>query len=450
MFDRQVRTLAAALIAACVVVPMSHAADRSTQGAESFIPEAMPAGYQVIRNELDGPVFADEKGRTLYTWSVVSLRSGNAGEERGKPTCDDKVYTETTGFMSPYPPGLILPDLESRMSCTAMWPPALAPDGAKAVGRWTVLKGPSGRSQWAYNGQPLYTSAFDKKPGDVLGGSKTRRGGDGEGALRVPIGPQPDVPPQFSIFQDTTGRALALKNGLSVYASDRDGRNLSRCTDECLVKWEPVTAPLTAKPSNEWSIFERAPGIRQWAYRGQPLYSFKLDARARSTAGSDEKGWSNVYTQKLPVPSALRTQDARTGQVLADKYGRTIYTYNCNDDAFDQQPCDHPSTTQAYRLAMCGKGDARKCIANFPYVVAEKADRIESQVWSIMTIDPSTGRQAPDGKEGALRVWAFRERPLYLCWRDKKPGDLECDNFGEFSGDRNGYKAFWLRRVTGP
>jgi hypothetical protein len=41
-------------------------------------------------------------------------------------------------------------------------------------------------------------------------------------------------------------------------------------------------------------------------------------------------------------------------------------------------------------------------------------------------------------------VWTYRNRPVYHCARDHAPGDVQCDNFGEF-GVRNGFKAFWLR-----
>ena len=58
------------------------------------------------------------------------------------------------------------------------------------------------------------------------------------------------------------------------------------------------------------------------------------------------------------------------GQVLADARGRTIYLYNCNDDAIDQLDCSHPSQPQAYRLALCGKGDWKRCQETFPYLIA--------------------------------------------------------------------------------
>ena len=60
-------------------------------------------------------------------------------------------------------------------------------------------------------------------------------------------------------------------------------------------------------------------------------------------------------------------------------------------------------------------------------------------------IDLSRRAEAAQGQAGSLRVWAYRDRPIYSCARDRKPGDIECDAWGEFNGNRNGYKAFWVR-----
>ena len=52
--------------------------------------------------------------------------------------------------------------------------------------------------------------------------------------------------------------------------------------------------------------------------------------------------------------AVLVFQDSYAGQVLADAQGRTIYIYNCIDDAFEQQCCGHPVPPQVYSLAVCG------------------------------------------------------------------------------------------------
>jgi predicted lipoprotein with Yx(FWY)xxD motif len=44
-----------------------------------------------------------------------------------------------------------------------------------------------------------------------------------------------------------------------------------------------------------------------------------------------------------------------------------------------------------------------------------------------------------------LRVWAFRDRPVYTFYLDQEPGDIKGDSWGEFQGSRNGFKAMWRR-----
>jgi predicted lipoprotein with Yx(FWY)xxD motif len=375
---------------------------------------------------------------------MKGLRNGDAGEQKGKPSCDNVKQTETSGLMSPYPAGLILPEVETRPTCTEVWPPVYAAADAKPVGKWTVVTRSDGTKQWAYDGYALYTSVLDKIPGETNGGTKRRTRGDAP-AYREPVGPSPNLPPQFRVVQQMTGRILT-SNGFSVYTWDKDGPNKSNCDANCAKTWTPVLAPAYAKAQGELSIFERAPGINQWAFRKRPLYTRIEDEKIVSLEGSDIPGWHNVYTTMAPpAPKDFIVQDTRAGQVLADKRGMTVYIYGCGDDAIDQLSCDHPDTPQAYRYAMCGGGDPKRCLETFPYVIADKNAKSGSLAWKVMAIDPQTGRRAKPGAEGAIYVWAFRDRPVYTFARDKFPGDVGADGWGEFNGWRNGFKAFWLR-----
>jgi predicted lipoprotein with Yx(FWY)xxD motif len=420
---------------------------RDNQEREAAVSEQLPPGIKVVTTELEGPVFADEKGMTLYIWPQQQLRNGNLGDRRnsGVATCGDTIQEETSGLMSPYPPGYLLPDLDKRRSCEQVWKPKLAPADARPVGNWTLVKRKNGETQWAYDGLPLYTSNRDRQPGDVLGGTKSIIVGE-QGAARFPIGPVSDVPPELQVVPFRTGHLLITNKGYSVYSSDADAPNQSNCTEECLKNWAPVAAPQIAKPHGEWSILERSPGIRQWGFRGKPLYTYRLEKRTRSMTGSDNPGWHNVFTQRAySPPSEFTIQDSRIGQVLADANGKTIYLYHCNDDALDQQSCDTPESPQQYRLAICGNFDPKVCQETFPYVKARPGAKAASALWSVIEIDPNTGNRATPGQSGAISVWAYRDRPVYTYGDDEKPGDANGDNYGEFNGARNGFKAFWLR-----
>jgi hypothetical protein len=78
-------------------------------------------------------------------------------------------------------------------------------------------------------------------------------------------------------------------------------------------------------------------------------------------------------------------------------------------------------------------------------VKASAGAKTDSKLWTVVTIDPNTGKWAKQGEAGATQVWAYRGRPVYTYGEDMKPGDANGDNYGEFNGQRNGFKAFWVR-----
>ena len=418
---------------------------QAAASTEDYVVVPMPPHFQVQRTELDGPVFADAQGRTLYRWPFKNLRVGTTGEPKGKSNCTDQKTTVNSGYMSPYPGGFTLPDLEQRLSCTEAWPPALAQGNAKPIGKWTLLTRENGQRQWAYDGFALYTSSLDKRPGDVLGGDSYEHRGD-DPAMRMPVQPPPDLPPGFNVGTDRVGRMLLDASKFSIYASDADAPGKSRCDVRCAETFIPMLAPASARPHGDWNIFERSPGMRQWEFRQKPLYRYALDTYAFSLQGSDQPGWHNVYTQMAPPPpEGFTVQSTTAGQIIADPNGSTIYMYTCGDDAVDQLGCDHPTETQAYRLAMCGAGDVERCLKTFPYVLAASNAKSTSRAWTIVEIDPKSGRFANPGQAGALRVWAYRERPVYTYAGDTRPGDINADGLGEFRAQREGFKAYWIR-----
>jgi len=207
-------------VGCALTVAMSFVAAAATAAdmVEEYVSVPLPPGFRVVSSELDGPVFADSHGHTLYTWPFKRMRNGYSGEAKGKPGCYGEVRTETAGLMSPYPPGILLPELDKRPSCTTLWAPVVASDDAKTVGKWTVIARKDGVKQWAYDEQPLYTSSYDREVGDVMGG-RTREGGidipagDDSPATRVPAGPPMKIPPGFAVKTTTAGRLLTTKKG---------------------------------------------------------------------------------------------------------------------------------------------------------------------------------------------------------------------------------------------
>ena len=437
--------VAAPLAAVANAVP--YWPEKPSAVKEQFEAVPIPPGFQIIVTEQEGPVFADARGRTLYTWPVHQLRNGPVGERKGQPSCDKTVQTVNAGLMSPYPGGFELPEVKTRPSCIDVWPPVIAAEDAKPVGKWTVAQRQDGQKQWAYDGYPLYTSVLDHQPGEVNGAIS---GATGEVGVRRPAAAPAMVPPQFKVVTHLTGRQLTTIDNYSVYASSKDGADKSSCAGECLEEWAPIVAPAAyAKPRGEFGVIERSPGIYQWTFRKQPLYTHVGEPFGKMY-GSDVPGWYNVYMQFTPKPPAdFTVQESPTGLVLADKSGKTVYVYMCADDALDQLACDNPDSPQIYRLTVCGGGDPTRCVERFPYVPAAKDAKSDNHLWSAMWIDPMSGKRAKPDQQGAVHVWAYRERPVYTHYRDKGPGDMTADQWGEFYGYRNGYKAFWLRSDFG-
>ncbi len=413
----------------------------------------MPFGFQVVVSEVEGPVFADAKGHTLYVWPKRSLRAGTQGEDVGKPTCGNEVVRESSGTQSPYPGGFEMPELETRPACTQVWPPVYAPDDAKPVGKWSVLQRLDGRKQWAYERRALYTSNMDKEPGDVLGGTKLPGIGEGS-AVRIPVGPESNVPAQFNVMVTMAGRLVTLRDNWSVYTYDGDGRNKSNCKDACLDEWSPVVAPFSSATVGEWTTFERSPGVLQWAFRGRPVYRHPTDLKLGSQDGADIKGWHNVYTQMTPSPPAGFTMKPTiVGMGLGDSKGMTIYRYICTDDGADQQSCDSPDHPQIYRFAVCGGGDPDRCVKTFPYLIAPAGAKTGNKMWGTMYIDPKTGKRATATTPGALNVWTLRERPIYTFagyrgYGDQKSSDIKANGWGEGNAGHNGYMAIIYRDIS--
>ena len=129
--DRMAREVSGrAVFAATLLLCFGSRAIAAERDAEAYEAVQMPSGVRVEMSELDGPVFADPRGHTLYRWPTKSLRNGPAGDTKDTATCGAEKTTVTAGLMSPYPKGLVLPDLDTRPSCAQVWPPFVAPADA--------------------------------------------------------------------------------------------------------------------------------------------------------------------------------------------------------------------------------------------------------------------------------------------------------------------------------
>jgi predicted lipoprotein with Yx(FWY)xxD motif len=230
--------------------------DVAGQWSVAVKPIPTPAGVGISKTLL-GHVLADAKGLTLYR---------STQDRNGRSSCD--------------------------AACARSWMPVVAPALAVARGDWTLAVRQDGTRQWSYQGKPLYRYTGDLRPGETSGE------GIGKTWQAVVLEPPPPRPEWVTIqgsdggelFADANGKTLYARNtprrrSQAVEAGDQQGQVVGppppskrTCGVECPESpWRPVIAADTDKPTGNWSIVKRDDGRRQWAYKGQPLYTHVLD-----------------------------------------------------------------------------------------------------------------------------------------------------------------------------
>jgi predicted lipoprotein with Yx(FWY)xxD motif len=188
-------------------------------------------------------------------------------------------------------------------NCAKGWSPLTAPAiAADPPKGWTIVDLPGGARQWVFQGKPLFTFDGDTHYGDLNGQDEA---GWQPATLQKPLAPPADITLQMT----ADGPVFADKNGMTLYgygcsdeAPDRGlcdipggsesyHRSLCGVGQVCIDTWRPVVASKDAKPvGHTWSIITvdatgkylyAAPGqkdgLRVWAYRGRPVYTFVGD-----------------------------------------------------------------------------------------------------------------------------------------------------------------------------
>jgi len=86
------------------------------------------------------------------------------------------------------------------------------------------------------------------------------------------------------------GGRLVDSAGMTLYVFDRDvaGSGKSACSNACPSIWPPAAAATGAKPEGDFSIITRDDGMKQWAYKGRPLYRHNFDKKAGEVNGDNE------------------------------------------------------------------------------------------------------------------------------------------------------------------
>jgi predicted lipoprotein with Yx(FWY)xxD motif len=91
---------------------------------------------------------------------------------------------------------------------------------------------------------------------------------------------------------------LTNQAGMTLYTFDKDTANKSACNGQCAVNWPPLLAAENAKDTGNYSIVTRDDGKKQWAYKGQPLYTWIKDQKQGDQTGDGAN--SNTWHTAKP------------------------------------------------------------------------------------------------------------------------------------------------------
>jgi predicted lipoprotein with Yx(FWY)xxD motif len=167
-------------------------------------------------------------------------------------------------------------------TCEETWIPVAAPWAARSSGDWSVIKRNDGTFQWAYKKLPLFRFANDLSPRDISGQDKSDM-------WRVEVlKPAPPKPAWVTVQQSDMGNILANERGLTAYGffGDFDSVKKVSCNEACVkANWTPIVAPPDAHAVADFSVIVNHDGVRQWAYRGNPLYTFVFDEKPGQIRG---------------------------------------------------------------------------------------------------------------------------------------------------------------------
>ena len=298
--------------------------------------------------------------------------------------------------------------------CLAAWPAVVAPAGAKASGDWSIITRDDGAKQWAFKGKPLYT--FVKEAG--VGESKGN--GAGGGAWHaVKLNPESFAtrPYGIGIRDSRTASGYVLINNIGSVAYAYNGKGVApktECaTSVCPTRWEPIQAPNLAHPIGDFTLVDRADGMRQWAYKGKALYTFSGDLMsgdAFGTAANKDFEVAIVGQNFIPAVASISFDPGR-GPMIATKAGMTLYRLDTSFHTPDGHglPGAQQGSPKVGRTMGTGACDA-SCLKTWKPFVAGAND-VASGHWSIMV------------REDGTRQWAYKGFALYTYPGDKKPGD---------------------------
>jgi predicted lipoprotein with Yx(FWY)xxD motif len=382
-----------ALLAAAGFHWLPHREKRAD--ADSPAPLATPPGITLQLRTVIGraqrmanrqPVYADARGMTLYFF--------DEDVAPGKSTCNGE--------------------------CAAMWPPAIAPQGATPDGDWSLAPRGDGTRQWAYRGAPLYRFARDEAVGEARG--------EGTSGWRVAVfHPEAGMalPDAIEVrdIPDAGGAGLVDVQELTLYAFGGDAaHSVPSCAagSDCARHWAPLEAPQIANARGDFSVIAHDDGITQWAYRHKPLYKFDGDQRAGDAngIGADARFRVALVVRYFMPADAVIRRTVELGTILTTANGATLYERDrpASDEIhIFRESHGPPALGRSFGTATCDE----HCAESWSPFTAP-AHALPSGYWDVV-------RRA-DGR----RQWAYKGYALYT-YALERPGEIRGNDIYELA-----------------
>lgn len=302
--------------------------------------------------------------------------------------------------------------------CITAWPPLLADKGVKTSYPLSILKLANGQSQWAYKGKPLYLFAGDTAAGETKG--------DNIGDVWHLATQQPAV---FRIVQQvtrlsatgevllqsqagaTSGTEIANKDQFTLYTFDADEQLKSNCNSDCAVNWPPFLADDRDAESGEFKKFARDNGLKQWAYKGKPLYFFQGDTEKGQTNGDGVNGsWHLIDMAEASQSAPVAVASSVLGQTLT---ASGTVSYLTRENGVNTLLQSDKTGVQLYVFDVDTPGQSNcnsdSCINAWPPLIA-KENSVATAPFSLII------------RADGLKQWALNDQPLYFFAGDSAAG----------------------------
>lgn len=89
--------------------------------------------------------------------------------------------------------------------------------------------------------------------------------------------------------ESSMGNVLATDKGMTLYIFTKDVDGVSVCYDGCAKAWPPYIAEYGEAVNGDFTTVKRKDATMQWAYKGQPLYSWVGDKEKGDMTGHKMK-----------------------------------------------------------------------------------------------------------------------------------------------------------------